>query len=149
RIRDGRAEFESALALFEKDKLTTPLLPNAWSAKDVIAHVGFWERRIVTLYEVLAAGDVPEGEVSVESVDALNARVYQENELLPLGIAQLNEREAYQALLAVAETAPEEDLFEPQRFPWTEGEAFYRWIAVNTYEHYADHVPDLLAARTH
>ena len=51
--------------------------------------------------------------------------------------------EYYEALLAIAKTAPEEDLFDPQRFAWTEGEPFYNWIAVNTYDHYADHIPDL------
>lgn len=147
RIRDGRAEFESAAALFEKDEWTKPLLPNAWSVKDVITHVGFWEQRMVNLYHMLAAGESPRDVATAETVDELNARVYHENEMVPPGIAELNEREAYQALLSLAENAPEADLFDPRRFPWTEGEAFYRWIEVNTFEHYADHVPDLLAAR--
>ena len=46
---------------------------------------------------------------------------------------------------AVAQNAPEDDLFDPGRFPWTDGQPFYRFIAENTYEHYADHVPDLRA----
>ncbi len=142
-IRDGRAELESALKSLNKHDLTEPLLENGWSIKDVIAHFGFWERRMVTLYEILASGEKPEDLISDDTLDKLNAHVYEDNELIPLGIVQVNELEAYEALLAIAETAPEEDLFDPQRFAWTEGEPFYNWIAVNTYGHYADHMPDL------
>jgi hypothetical protein len=63
-----------------------------------------------------------------------------------LGIVQINEKEAYEAILAIVENAPDADLFDPDRFPWCRGEPFYRWIAVNTNEHYNDHLPDLLAA---
>lgn len=147
-MRDGRAELENALKPFNKHDLAEPLLPNGWSIKDMIAHFGFWERRMVTLYDILSRGEKPEDLISDETLDELNARVYEDNQLLPLGIVQVNELEAYEALLAIAETAPEEDLFDPQRFAWTEGEPFYNWIAVNTYDHYADHTPDLLQIRS-
>lgn len=146
RIRLGRAELEEALARFDKRDLTEPLLPNGWTVKDVIAHIGFWEQRIANLYEILSAGDVPQDAVGAETLDELNLRVFEENRLLPLGIVRLNEQTAYQALYRVAETAPDTDLFDPQRFAWTEEEPFVNWIVINTYGHYADHIPDLLAA---
>jgi len=142
-MHDCRAELENALKPLNKHDLSEPLLPNGWSIKDIIAHFGFWERRMVTLYEILTSGEKPEDLISDDTLDELNARVYEDNQLLPLGIVQVNELEAYEALLAIAKTAPEEDLFDPQRFAWTEGEPFYNWIAVNTYDHYADHIPDL------
>lgn len=144
-IRAGRAELEAAMTRYDRRDLTAPLLTNGWSIKDLIAHLGVWERRMVTLFDILRAGEVPQDTVAAETVDAFNARAHQENQLLPLGIVQINELEAYQALLRIAATAPEADLFDPQRFAWTEGEAFYRFILVNTSEHYADHIPDLLA----
>lgn len=146
RIRDARQELEAVIDRFAPNQLTEPLLPNAWSVKDVIGHIAFWEARMVKLYSILKAGDTPEDGISEETVDELNERVHQENQWLPLGILQLNEKEAYQAILTIAETAPDDDLFDPNRFGWTEGEPFYRLIAVNTYEHYQDHLPDLQAA---
>lgn len=148
RIRDGRAELEAALARFDRRELTEPLLPNGWSVKDATAHIGFWEQRIATLYELLSDGRVPQDAVGEESLDSLNGRVYEENRLLRVEIVQTNEREAYRAILAVAETAPEGDLFDPLRFAWTEGEPFYNWIVINTYGHYEDHIADLLAAKS-
>jgi hypothetical protein len=146
RIRDSRSELETEIARFDRSTLTDPVLPNGWSVKDVIAHIGFWERRIATLYEILTAGDVPQDTVDSETVDGLNARVHKENQMLPLGIVQVNEKDAYQAILAVAGNAPETDLFDPQCFPWTQGTPFYQYIVENTYEHYDDHLPDLRAA---
>ncbi len=146
RIKAGRAEFDAAVNLFDKHDLAKPLLENGWSVKDVLAHICFWEKRIVSLYETLAAGDEPKDTVGAKSLDELNTHVYEENQLLPLGIVQVNEREAYLELLNVAETAPEADLFDPDRFAWCEGQPFYNWIAENTYLHYADHLPNLLAA---
>lgn len=146
RIHDGRAELEAALGRFDQHNLTEPLLPNGWSVKDFIAHVGFWERRIASLYEILTAGDVPQDTIAEETLDELNGRVYEENRALPLSDVRLREAEAFRAIRAVAENAADNDLFDPQRFDWTEGEPFYNWIAVNTYEHYADHLPDLMAA---
>jgi|CXWK01.1.fsa_nt_gi hypothetical protein len=143
RMRDGRAELENALKPFNQHDLSDPLLPNGWSIKDMIAHFGFWERRMVTLYGILSSGENPEDLISDDTLDELNAHVYDNNQLIPWGIVQVNEREAYEALLEIAETAPEEDLFDTQRFAWTEGEPFYNWIAVNTYGHYSDHIPDL------
>jgi hypothetical protein len=115
--------------------------------KDVVAHIGFWEGRIAGLYETLKAGEVPEGAVDLSTVDELNDRVFQENQLIPWGIAQVNEKEAFLALLAVAENAPDDDLFNPDRFPWTRGTPFLQFIIENTYEHYNDHLPDLRAIR--
>lgn len=146
RVHQGRTELESALASFDKRDLTEPLLAGGWSIKDIIAHIGFWERRMVNLYGILSAGDVPEDTIDGETLDELNARVFNENRLLPLGIVQVNELTAYQALVTIAETAPDADLFDPRRFAWCEGEPFANWIATNTWEHYADHVPDLRAA---
>lgn len=145
-IRDGRAELESAMALFGKRDLTEPLLDSGWSIKDIIAHIGFWEQRMVNLYGILSAGDVPKDAIDGETLDELNARVLNENRLLPLGIVQINELTAYRALYRVAETAPDDDLFDPGRFAWCEGEPFFNWIVINTYGHYADHIPDLEAA---
>ena len=145
RILDGRSALDAALAQFNESDLTEPSLPNGWSVKDVIAHIGFWEKRIATLYEILVAGDVPKDTVTDETVDALNARVFEENQLLPLGIIRLNEEESYQAIVEVAENATEDELFDARRFDWTRGRPFYHFLVENTYEHYADHVPDLLA----
>ena len=34
----------------------------------------------------------------------------------------------------------EDDLFDPQRFPWTKGQPLVDWVAGNTWEHYTEHL---------
>lgn len=148
RIEASRKELEAEISRFDKQDINTPLLPNGWSIKDVVAHIGFWERRIAGLYDILKAGEIPEGTVDLSTVDELNNRVYEDNQLIPWGIVQVNEKEAYLALRAVAENAPDDDLFNPDRFPWTQGTRFAQFIVENTYEHYNDHLPDLRAIRS-
>lgn len=147
-IHAGREELRSALGRYSKHNMIEPLLSSGWSVKDVIAHIGFWERRVVNLYNILAGGDIPNDPIDSLGLDELNARVLEDNQLVPLGIAQINELEAYRDLLDIVEAAPEEDLFDPQRFAWTEGEPFYNWIVGNSYEHYAAHLPELLERAT-
>ncbi len=145
-IDNGRAELEAALAATDRDRRTEPLLPNGWSVKDLIGHIGHWERRMVNLFDMLLRGEAPVDEVTQDTVDAFNARAYQEDLMVPLGIVELNEKEAFHALRHIAETASNPDLFDPHRFAWTEGTPFYEFIVVNTYGHYADHLDDLRAA---
>lgn len=141
-----RKEWEAAVARFDEGRMTEPILPEGWSVKDAIAHVGFWEKRIAHLYGILTDAETPTETFGESDVDFVNARAYQENLDLPLETVVANERRAYQALFAIAQTAPEDDLFDGDRFPWTEGYPFVNMILGNTHYHYLDHIPDLTAA---
>jgi hypothetical protein len=146
-MQAGRAALEAALSAYSPAEMERPDLPGGWSAKDVLAHIGFWEQRIATLYAILSGGDEPRDSIGDAGVDELNARVFDQNRSMPLESVRINEAAAWKALLAVAESAPEADLFDPGRFAWTEGQPFYEWIVGNAHGHYADHIPDLIAAR--
>jgi hypothetical protein len=117
-----------------------PILDAGWSVKDLLAHIGWWEHRIVTTYHTLLRNDIPDPALDAMLVDELNHRVYLENATRSLREVQLDERRAYDRLVSLAETAPEVDLFEPHRFAWTEGQPFVAWIIGNTYEHYEHHL---------
>ena len=49
--------------------------------------------------------------------------------------------------IRLAAAAPEEHLFDPRCFAWMGGRPFAEWIANNTYGHYDEHIPALLAWR--
>ena len=139
-IRSGRAQLESALASFSNDQLLAPNLHGGWSIKDLIAHFGFWEGRIVTLYGQLMRGEEPSDDEP--ELDELNAQAYAQRQAQALDEVRREEREAYTQLLAIAVNASEDDLFNPRRFAWTQGRPFAEWIENNTYGHYAEHQAD-------
>jgi hypothetical protein len=146
-IHAGRKQLEDALAQFGDAEMLVAALPSGWTIKDMLAHLGWWERRIVSAYATLARGEMPDPESDAVPVDDLNARVFAQNHNRPLAEVRRDEGEAYGAILALAENAPEDDLFNPNRFAWTAGRAFVEWIGDNTYGHYDEHLPDLRALR--
>ncbi len=140
RIRSGRAQFESALAQFSDDQLLAPNLHGGWSLKDLIAHIGFWEQHTATLFSALLRGVSPPDEGL--ALDELNARVYAQNRDKPLAEVRLQEHAAYEQLLLLVKNAMHDELFNSQRFVWTEGKPFAEEIENNTYGHYEQHEAD-------
>jgi hypothetical protein len=140
RIRLGRAQFESALAQFSDDQALDPNLPGGWSVKDLIAHIGFWEQHTALRFSALLRGVSPPDEGL--ALDELNAQVYDQNRDKPLAEVRLQEHAAYVQLLLLVENAMADELFNPQRFVWTEGKPFAEWIENNTYGHYEEHQAD-------
>ena len=142
-IYAGRTLLEAQLARLDAERMNTPVLPGGWSARDMLAHLGWWERRSVEIYYELAQGGDPTRPVTPAEVDVVNARILRELRPRSLDWVRLYERRAYLDLLQIVETAPEDDLFDAQRFAWTGGYPFAEWIVGNSSGHYAEHLPDL------
>lgn len=139
-IRSGRKQLEVALARFSEEELLAPRLHGGWSIKDVIAHFGFWEGHVVTLYGQLLRGEEPAADEP--PLDELNAQAYAQAQAKLLDEVRRDERAAYTQLLTIAVEASEDTLFNPQHFASTEGKPFAEWIASNTYGHYEEHAAD-------
>lgn len=138
-IRSGRKQLEVALARFSEEELLASRLHGGWSIKDLIAHFGFWEGRIVTLYGQLLRGEEPPAE---PPLDELNAQAFAQSQAGSLDEVRRDERAAYTRLLTIAVEASEDTLFNPLKFAWTQGRPFAEWIANNTYGHYEEHAED-------
>jgi hypothetical protein len=143
RIDVGRAELMTELAHVPEESMALPVLSNGWSIKDLLAHLAAWEGRAAGLYARLAAGrEIDDG---VSDFNAFNAIVYQKNLERSLADIRTEELQAFADLRQVAKTAPEAHLFNPAQFAWTKGRPFVDFIAWNSYDHYAEHLPDLRA----
>lgn len=142
-IEAGRARLEAALRARTPAEMEERVNGD-WTRRDVVAHLEAWERRVVSLYAALRAGNDPG---SGEETDALNARFFEESRSRPLGEILRGEAEAYGALLDLVRTAPEADLFAPDRFAWTGDSSFFHWIVGNSSGHYEEHLDQLEAVR--
>ncbi|CAG0927839.1 hypothetical protein TFLX_00653 [Thermoflexales bacterium] len=140
-IRAGRKQLEVAVARFSDEQLLAPRLHGGWSIKDLIAHFGFWEGRIVTLYGQLLRDEAPAADEP--PVDELNAQAYAQDQAKSLDEVRREERAAYLQLLSIAVDASDDALFNPQHFAWTHGKPFAEWIENNTYGHYEEHADDM------
>lgn len=142
-IYEARTRLETLLAKWEPHSLATVQLANGWSLKDLLAHLGWWENHATNVYRALAAGQMPEHISGDEQVNALNHQTLADFRARDVDEVRAYERQAFYDLVNIVETAPEEDLFDPQRFAWTEGRPFMDIIGWDTFNHYPEHFPDL------
>jgi hypothetical protein len=140
RVHTGRQELESTLARINESRMSAKELHDGWSVKDMLAHLGWWEHRIARIFDALIQGRDPDPRADDEELDDLNTRVYNEWRDRSLEEVRSYEREGYEKVVSLVERAAHEDLFDPHRFSWTEGEPFFGWIVGNTFGHYEEHL---------
>ena len=138
-IAAGRDRLETTLAGLS-DEAMLDRIDDAWTRKDVLAHLAAWERRVVDNLATLRAGGEPDG--SVET-DELNDAFHRAARDRSLGDVRAEERAAYQAVLAAIAGASDPELFDGRHFGWTEGDPLADWFRGNTDEHYAEHLDQL------
>ena len=140
KVRAARAEWEALLAQIDPERLSEPGVTSDWSVKDIVAHIGFWERSVL---DGLRTGERGlQGEV-----DEVNERVFRINRDRPLDEVLAEAREIYRDLLATIEAVPEDALTAPGWFTWTGGRPVWVVIAGNTYWHYPEHAESIRAWR--
>ena len=138
-IRTGRRSLDDALAGFSDEQMGDRI-DATWTRKDVIAHFGAWERRVVALLERLRSGG--SAGPSVET-DELNERYWREDRDRSLGDVRADEAADYEALLSAIDGASDEELFDGSHFAWTEGDPLAGWFRGNGDEHYDEHLEQL------
>lgn len=139
-ITSGRASLEKVLTGIPAEKMEQVVLYDVWSIKDYLAHLGFWEKEVVSMFEILRAGKTPE---IFLTLDEINARAFEESRALSLDDVLKQEKSAYQGIFLLVQDAQNDELFAPDYFAWTQGRAFAELIADNTFGHYEEHMPDL------
>jgi hypothetical protein len=117
-------------------KIVEPSLSNGWSVKDMIAHVAAWEWRCAFLLEESHVSNAPlQAEPDVE---AHNLETLEERKDWGWEEVEDDARAAHRALLRTVRGLPPRRLSDP---------IVYQAIAVETWKHYNEHLPDLKAWR--
>jgi hypothetical protein len=142
-MRAGHARLDKMFASLSEEQILAARLHGGWSGKDLLAHLGFWEQRMADYCQMLRNGETPKETVGEYDVDGINAEAFNEHQNQALDEVRHFERQSFQLLLNQAEKAPEEDLFDPQRFAWLKGATLAAWIEGNSYGHYEEHQSDL------
>jgi len=138
RIAKSRAQLEEVLDDLSDAQLTQPFREDGWSIKAVIAHIGLWENRTEELFSLLQRNETPPA-FTGETIDSMNERSRRESQDRSLVEVRQMELSAYQSVINLISDAAEDDLFDPQRFPWMRGEPFVAVIVGNTYDHHDEH----------
>jgi len=144
RFREARARVDGLAARIESWMAESA---EGWTAKDYLAHLTAWQRRMVRWFDEGAAGRQrtgPEPGYTFEQIDALNERDFLAGRDTPLETVRAEFDATADAVEALISSLDDDDLNDAARTPWLGFEARHT-IAGNTYGHYLEHLVALEA----
>lgn len=113
---------------------------DAWSVKDLLAHLGAWHEMILTWEGVGSAGGAPEmpapGFTWGEAPE-LNQQIFESSEHDQWDDVVERFRASHEKVMAVIEAYSDEDLFTKKRFPWTGSTSVGSYLVSTSSSHYA------------
>jgi uncharacterized protein (TIGR03083 family) len=129
-IRAEHAQLEAALAGISDEQFIQPGAFGEWSVKDILAHITFWEQRLLAYFNGARESLIQPGEEEQAAIDRINAEVFTANRDRPLDEVRAAFASSYQQTLALADALSAEDLAD---------EELFGLFAGDTFEHYREH----------
>src|SRR2546429_659229 len=127
-LAEMQSEQAAWLALLDEigeENMTQPEVAGGWSIKDIVAHLTGWRRRAVRRFQAALKhepGFTPPWPSELQEDDEINAWIYESNRDRPLADVLSDSREVFQQLIDTFDAFSDDDLQDPQRFGWLEGE---------------------------
>jgi hypothetical protein len=151
-LREQFVQWEELLSQMSEDQITAPLLPSAWSTKDVLAHLMAWQQRSIARMEAAVLDRepvfpsfLPELEPDSEaSTDQINAWFYETHCQSSWSRINQDWRAGFFRFLESGEAITEKDLLDSGRYRWLKGYPL-AFILVASYDHHQEHYEKLLA----
>lgn len=150
-MNDSHAEMSDYLASLTPEQRVAPVLDNAWSVKDSLAHLAAWQKMTVGWMEASLRGEhvrrwtpefvQPDNQAQAEIVmNAFNDYLFNRDRNNSWEQVMSDLDAGHRDLYAVVQRSNQDDLFNPQRFAWRKGSPAIDMIAGNTYGHYREHL---------
>jgi hypothetical protein len=142
-MRDAHQRVADSIARISDERLLEPAM-EAWTGKDLLAHMAWWHDHSAFVIECLRAGRRPyDGADPANATEARNEQTHREHLADPPDVTRRAFDESFNGLLAALEPVTEEELFASDRFPWLEGEALVEMILWDSSRHYDAHLEHL------
>ena len=129
-------DFQASYAGLSDAELLVPGVTGAWSVRDLIAHVTWWDAEAIShLPLVLEGGRPPRYSVTYGGIDAFNALMTERKAGLTLDEVRTEFVATHERLVAyILSLEPEEILAEPR---------FRKRLRLYTFAHYPIHAEDI------
>jgi uncharacterized protein (TIGR03083 family) len=130
----------SAVDSFSDATMEQPGVLEGWSMKDLLGHIAFWSQRAAEYVPLVAAGKADEVRfpADVAAVDEWNERERRLRQDRSLSDVREEWLESFQAAMQALADFPSDKLEEKIK-----GQTVLRWFAMDTYEHYREHLAQL------
>jgi hypothetical protein len=133
RERDG---FFEALSAVAPESLTTPGLVGEWSAREIIAHLGYWAGHAVEAIHAVEQDRIEPDELETDAVNETVARVARTTDL-----ATVRKREAASVEALVERLRALDPALLPLELP--EGDTLLDAVRGDGPDHYREHAEQL------
>lgn len=161
RIAAAHARLLAAISPLSDAQMTAPVLgADGWSVKDVLAHLDFWDRRLLHAIEPEEWPEQWQGDETQGSrrfpppiadipyddgwLEAVNTRIYTRNRHRDLQEVRAAFAATRERLLATAASLSAHDVYDPDGLSAGLGEPFAPML-LGAYEHYEEHAAELEA----
>jgi hypothetical protein len=145
-LQAERAQWNALLAQVGLERMETPGVDGDWSVKELVAHLTWYERGIVEgARQALSTGTFTRRRPEGMGLDELNARIAAESHGRSASEVLAEADEVFGELLALLAVCPEDVLNDPRRLGLPVDMVPWQGVANNSYAHYRQHQPALLA----
>jgi uncharacterized protein (TIGR03083 family) len=138
-IRANSTHLDLLLAQLSVEQMNRPGAVGMWSVKDVLAHLAYWQRYAAAMLVAAAHGETPDL-TGDDMTERNNASVVAQYYQRPLSAVIADWQAAREELLDQIEQLSDDDLNDPDRFPWSNGRTLLDRIADNSYDHEQEHI---------
>jgi hypothetical protein len=152
-LREQLEDWDALLAGLDAAQIAAPLTPEAWTIKDVMAHLWAWQQVSTARIEAALQKREPRlpawftalGSGAEEDPDRVNAWVYRAYHAAPWEEIHAMWREGYRRLLELCDPFTEQDLLDWGRYPWLEHGIPLVLVLIATYNHHQEHYEKIRA----
>lgn len=135
-VAQGHAEQQAFIAQLSAAEREALGAPDAWAAKDHIAHNAAWIADAARVISTAARGETPEPSPDYTE---FNPRVFAAQQRQSWDVILADAAQADASLNAALEACSEDDLSDPERFLWRKGHPLGFEAFVSGYEHPVEH----------
>lgn len=140
------AEWQALLDEIGEANMTQPQVAGGWSIKDIVAHLTGWRIRTVRRLQAILHHEpdfTTPWPPELQEDDEINAWIYESNRNRPLADVLSDSRKVLQQLVDTIDAFSDDELHDPQRFQWLEGQPVSgKFIFAHFHE---EHEPDMRA----
>ncbi|MGH7599091.1 MAG: DinB family protein, partial [bacterium] len=117
RLDKAWVDFKESYAGLSDAELMEPGVTGAWSIRDLIAHVTWWEEEALThLPLILNGGKPPRYSVKYGGIDAFNAQMTAQKRNLSLAEVLQQQADTHRRLIDFIQSVPEDQFIRETRF---------------------------------
>jgi hypothetical protein len=139
RIQEAYRALDGVLSQLSPEQMQQKGVEGEWSAKDMIAHIAEWDRRLASWLEEIQRGTLPRQAVDWSDADEINDQIFHQNKDRPVDAVLADFKLTHQATLDAVSRLPDEMMENSPHFDEYPDFDLRELIGWETWEHYDEH----------